>query len=662
MRWNPFNLLGGGDKPGNAVKRRNKSSFVAKSGSELLKQHKKTLDSIYECTGVSEKIWKDCFIKMFENGASLMQEFPASAAHHHSERGGLLSHSLELALYCAREKRGTQYTSNNREDEANKLREVFGYACISAAFMHDIGKLFIDIDVYDINLSAIWYPSSGSIPEGHEYTFKWNKGEHRSRRDHEQAQGIFVTHVIPEKGMRWLKSYDDSLFRKWISSVTGHGEGFGGEVYDAVHVADIHSAKMNLVNNPLTARSEQNTGTSLSTSALIESNPANEKNVQRYYHEPFIQHWSDALHNGSYKLNTAGASAWVLNEVVILVAPKLLVEAMNVINSSKRSLNQGGVTQDIQATMRQLIDCNALTNFELNGPYMVELSISEPTFKGGKGWNSTLKFIAISRSLLDPSSSLPNFNGVVTSPTTGEIIHDGINTKSGQESETIAPPDIRKDSDGMFSTGEVVRDISKLADNALSTRPPLSPSIAILNESQISASEDMQLNSHLEEMLARPDPRDLPIEPETSDEKFAEPGTGLGFWYWLQAETISKGYEMNKHNAPVHIVSLGEGAQAFLVSPAIFLDYLVSEKIVKSKFSKNNDIAIKKTTKSFLKIKKNQSMYGQDIFSVNVSKKSSRNGISKLYGVLLSVQATKDLFGEDYLGLRPNSAIQIKGN
>ncbi len=74
---------------------------------------------------------KSCLQHLFENYdlAEAFIELPASARHHHNQRGGLLKHSVECAFFIIN---ATQsYPVSNNEQEL----------AIVAALLHDIGKL-----------------------------------------------------------------------------------------------------------------------------------------------------------------------------------------------------------------------------------------------------------------------------------------------------------------------------------------------------------------------------------------------------------------------------------------------------------------------------------------------------------------------------------------
>ncbi|WP_063664797.1 MobH family relaxase [Aliivibrio fischeri] len=643
--------------------------FIAKSGDELLAPHKELIEKIYECTGVPKKTWDEMYLQLFKNGAEMMQELPASAAHHHSERGGLLLHSLELALLCARAKAGVQYTPNNQEDQANRMKEVFSYAVISAGFLHDIGKLVTDIHIRNKSRNAFWPLIISPIPVGDEYVFQWRKDKSRSRKDHEQAGALLVSKIMPPIGIEWLIGIDMDVFRKWTSSVTGHGEGYGGEIYDCIHKADIHSAKKNMINNPVVSMNSSH-----KEQAINEQN-INKTGTQRYYHEPFVSYWSESISNGLLKINKAGGSVWILEDVILLVSPLLVTDAIKAIRDSGKN-----IPSDLTPNIKQLNDCNLLVDFDNSGMQLFDAIVKIPKRARKKAWEHELKFIAIQRSLLDPQNVLPEFQGQIVSTSSGEVLYEYHEEKTKEDqptNETDADKVI-----SIVSNDDLDKIIGQSTNVNNSEQPPLdiyddmpqevqsedyyhlSDSIADLTEANpiaIDKSQSSKSNNIIDSILAS--------TPKVSEEKYSlseediqseskrAPGSGMAFWDWLECKIIMKKLDLNKSQSFLHIVSRGNGAQLFLVSPAIFIEYLFESKIVDNKVI-NTPPELKSLQRGLFNLKRHEAIYGKDIIIVNV-KKGARGGVKKLNGVLLTTDSTKALFGDQYTDLRVNKFISF---
>lgn len=668
-----------------------KKEFIAMGGEELLIPHKELIDKIYECTGVPRKTWDEMYLQLFKNGAEFIQQLPASAAHHHSERGGLLLHSLELALLCARAKSGIQYTPDNKEDQANRMKEVFSYAVISAGFLHDIGKLVTDIDIYNKSKQKKWILLLEPLPIGDEYLFQWKKDPSRSRKDHEQAGSLLITKIMPTCGIEWLLGINMDVFRKWTSSVTGHGEGYGGEIYDCIHKADIHSAKKNMINNPIVSKHA-----GFQKEQALTEQSISQQGTQRYYHEPFINYWSESISNGLIKMNSPGSSVWVLDDIVLLVAPLSITNAIKAIRESGKK-----IPADVSPNINQLKDCNVLVDFDGSGVHLFDALIDIPKKNKKKGWSGELKFIAIERELIDPQLTLRSFEGKVVSIASGEILYQKTEgdkpavkasnvesknaTKVDPSLNIVSNEDLDrfiKDSVALDINDEIVPIESTAFEHQINNTPPLdayvdmqqneeqeeyyhlSDSIADLQSSSPLMAQSVSKhnsNNIIDNILAStpypPKEKYILSEENIKSEDKRSPGSGVAFWDWLECKILMKKLELNKAQSCLHVVSRGRGAQLFLVSPAIFIDYLYEEKIVDNKIV-NAPPELKSLQRGLFNLKKHDPLHGKDIIDVNV-KRGGRGGIKKLNGVLLTPESTKCLFGEQYIDLRPNQFISF---
>lgn len=67
-----------------------------------------------------------------------VQQLPASEAHHHCDRGGLLAHGLEVALHALKLRRGHLLPQRADTEEIVAKRDIWTFAIFSAALLHDI--------------------------------------------------------------------------------------------------------------------------------------------------------------------------------------------------------------------------------------------------------------------------------------------------------------------------------------------------------------------------------------------------------------------------------------------------------------------------------------------------------------------------------------------
>ncbi|HHI94879.1 MAG TPA: hypothetical protein ENK04_15470 [Gammaproteobacteria bacterium] len=114
---------------------------------DLLGKHSRHIREIQQLAGIPQPHWRTFYLDALLSYANYVQLLPASEAHHHAGRGGLLVHGLEVALHALRLRRAHLLPQGADTEEIVAKREVWTYAVFSAALLHDIGKPLMDQDI-----------------------------------------------------------------------------------------------------------------------------------------------------------------------------------------------------------------------------------------------------------------------------------------------------------------------------------------------------------------------------------------------------------------------------------------------------------------------------------------------------------------------------------
>ncbi len=732
-----------------------RDAFVVYTPDVLLERHHETIEHIKSCTALERAEWEELYVQMINNVATYAQNLPASEAHHHSQIGGLLDHTLEIAMLAARISRGVLFTTQGNETQVGELSQVYVYAVVSAALLHDLGKLITDLDITfkSQKKEYPWSPVLGPMPVGAKYTFKMRKDRQRTARDHEHASALLVRSIVPVRGIRWIQEYDGDLFRMWLSTVTGHGQDYGMEVYECVHKADIESTKRAMNRGAggqraISTQLQDNSGQPTSDPSVPQPTAVG----SRYFHEPFIDYWREQLITNSVPMNKAGAYAWVTDNHVFLIAPKAINQAteylkdLNIIPAKKMTDGQ---------VLKKLCEHNAVDCLDPNNPTygMSTYEVIIPSNHEAKNdWKAKLMLAAVHRKLIDPELTLQPFKGILHHKDTNTVIYDGINypvtPKSTSESvdnhsavsnpqaqsnqnveeQTSSSTEANNHSTPEFGqAGISVDEISSVASDVLSDLPgsiqhqglatgydeeylrnmeqefdtsdypdpaevygqyssgevqpqsearsaeltttlhsqsrnnatpaqqqgdesvPLSKSIAKLTPKKAGGIDG------LSSLLATPTNVDQPTTEDTvqsSDEKEGVVNTGKHFWWWLQEQSMSKKFQLNKNDAEIHIL-LGKGRRvAFMVSPVIFICYLKAHGLP----SETNDIQA--LQRSFFKLQLHIPS-GRGNLTRLSPKREKRGGKRPVSGVILSPEATEDLFLDQYANLQMTAKFEL---
>jgi len=196
----------------------------------LLTPHIPTLTAaIRSLVGVPDAHWDRLYRPLFENLAGFVQRLPASEAHHHSGPGGLLRHALEVAHEAMKLRRGALLPPGASAEELARLQDVWTYACVSAALLHDIGKPLADqrISLFDADRAPLgeWSPTDGPIRPPARY-YRVDFVTPRRYRRHERLTPLLANHIVPAEGLRWMAG-EPAVMDAWMATLLGEYEEAG---------------------------------------------------------------------------------------------------------------------------------------------------------------------------------------------------------------------------------------------------------------------------------------------------------------------------------------------------------------------------------------------------------------------------------------------------
>lgn len=170
--------------------------------------------------GVPPQYWQSLYQRVFSNYARLVQRLPASESHHHAGLGGLLQHGLEVTQHTLDLKQGVMLPPAAAPEDQAMLQDLWTYACVTAALLHDLGKPVTDlrITMYDGNGKQAWSAIQGPMPTGVSYRIAFNST--RVYRQHERLPPLLAHHLIPATGLQWLAS-DPDVLQNWLATIQG---------------------------------------------------------------------------------------------------------------------------------------------------------------------------------------------------------------------------------------------------------------------------------------------------------------------------------------------------------------------------------------------------------------------------------------------------------
>lgn len=225
------------------------------SPTELLQAHEQTIGKIRQQVGVPLAHWNALYRSLIERFAEFVQLLPASEAHHHRERGGLLKHALETALKALTIRRGVLLPHGASAEALADKQDVWTYATASAALLHDLGKPLVDQKItlcaIDGRLLGRWNPLAGPIrAPATRYTVRYIRG--RRYRLHPRLPPMLAHHVVPAVALEWL-AQDLDVFEAWLATISGGDSEFAGALGQIIKQADGLSVAADLSGDSLVA-------------------------------------------------------------------------------------------------------------------------------------------------------------------------------------------------------------------------------------------------------------------------------------------------------------------------------------------------------------------------------------------------------------------------
>lgn len=197
------------------------------------------LSMIWQNISMTPEMFNRLYRTPIERYAELVQLLPASESHHHAHLGGMLDHGLEVISIAIRLRQNYVLPQNSSPEEQAKQKDVWSAVVIYAALLHDLGKIFVDIEVH-LKSGNRWYPWLGKPNEP--YKFRYIQDRDYSLHP---TLGAFLSHyLLPQEALDWLMSFkqaSSSLFYL----LSGHNDK-AGLLAEIIQRADQMSVTMAL--------------------------------------------------------------------------------------------------------------------------------------------------------------------------------------------------------------------------------------------------------------------------------------------------------------------------------------------------------------------------------------------------------------------------------
>jgi conjugal transfer pilus assembly protein TraI len=188
------------------------------------------------------------YLPAMQRFASFAHLLPASQSHHHRGAGGLLRHSMEVALWALQSADKVLLDAAKAPSRRREIEPRWQLAVFLAALCHDAGKPVTDLTVTNSDRTAVWRPIKEDL-----YTWATNNGidayfldwrEGRSRQ-HTALSNLIGDRIIGSETLEWIEEGDTELI-VWLMESLNCNPTPTNRIYDLVVKADQTSVERDL--------------------------------------------------------------------------------------------------------------------------------------------------------------------------------------------------------------------------------------------------------------------------------------------------------------------------------------------------------------------------------------------------------------------------------
>ena len=502
-------------------------------------RRQRLLEHIWQRTSLSRRQFATLYLAPLERYAELVQQFPASEAHHHAYPGGMLDHGLEIVAYALKLRQSHLLPAGITPEAQAAQAEAWTAGTAYAALLHDIGKIAVDLHVEYAD-GTTWHPWHGRLQRPYRFRYR----QEREYRLHGAATGLLYARVLDPNIFDWLSLYPD-LWSALLFVLAGQYE-HAGTLGELVVQADQASVAHELGGDPAKAMA------------------APKRALQRKLLDGLR-----FLLREAFKLNQPQASdGWLTQDALWLVS-KTVSDKLRA-----HLLSQGieGIPSNNTAVF------NVLQDHGIVQPTSDGKAIWKATVTSDAGWSHSFTFLKLSPALIWDAGERP-------APFAGTV-----RIEQGEASPEAGPSPAAPATVTAEAAAVDAAPVTVIPD--IIPSDPFSGLLEMLGEPPASPAPPAPDTSAGTDTPAPPPPAaatapaDVPSTvPEVMAPSMTEPA-GEHFIAWLRHGIHTRKLIINDAKALVHTVA----DTAYLVSPGVFQRYAQEHPMV-AKQAKEAELA-----------------------------------------------------------------------
>ncbi|MGF7243867.1 hypothetical protein ABIC11_004323 [Pseudomonas oryzihabitans] len=278
-------------------------------GAQLLKPHRSTMQKLASGVRMPAGSFDRMLLPVFESFADFVHLLPASQSHHHRGPGGLLAHSLEVAMFAFNSCKCTAFDYSLFPAHRLVRENRWYVAAVIAALMHDLGKVLSDVVVADERGDRRWDPMGPPIPAWAQangidrYYLTWNPDRHDVHRD---LSATLIARFLPQELLVWLRESGPDIYSEMVNAMSGRDD--SKRLATIVAGADSKSVELDMQKHGGDASRQFGMGTGVPIPAFV------------------LDTMIHFLGQKDWLVNEPGHRVWVLGGQVFVVWPQASTE------------------------------------------------------------------------------------------------------------------------------------------------------------------------------------------------------------------------------------------------------------------------------------------------------------------------------------------------
>ncbi len=266
---------------------------------------------IRQLSGLPPAHWQSLVVVALHRYAAFAQQIPLPGG----EAGTVLEAALRRAVAALRFRRGRMLPPGAAPEAVARGADRWSYGVLTAALFHGIGERLLSRELQMLDAAGRplgrWNPWQGPMAEV-EGCASYRVGQGQAGVDHPGRGVLFVSQLIPARGLEWLAE-DVGLLDAWLGGVAGNWEGAGALGQILGQAAGLESAAGD---HPAAETSH--------FQEPPEKPPAS--SADGSVMEPvdqFLKWLGQGLTTGSLPINRPGSAVYGVNDSVLLVNPDI---------------------------------------------------------------------------------------------------------------------------------------------------------------------------------------------------------------------------------------------------------------------------------------------------------------------------------------------------